>query len=434
VTDPLLRGGSIAADPNPIVVPGHSVLGVTTIRWTSTATDAVEVRVGAPDGPLVSRGASVGEATTGEWVRDRTIFYLQDVSGGLPLIADHTLATVQVKVRAAAGARALILLYHRVAELAADPWGLAVTPRHFAEQLDALRDYGRTVGLRQLTAALLDGTLENRSVAVTFDDGYADNLHAAKPLLERKDIPATVFVTTGAIGGTREFWWDELDRALLQPSQLPETLNLRISGHTYRWALGDAVQRDVHADQERRSWRAWDGSEPSARHSLYRAIYRLLYPLPEEQRRDAQDELLAWAGVPSFPARESHRALTHQEVIDLAAGELIEIGAHTVTHSLLAATSSSAQRYEILHSKIQLEQALGRPVTSFAYPFGKRGDYSDETISIVRESGFACACANAAGALGQGVDRFQLPRIYVLDWDGDEFIKQLSPWLQSSSG
>jgi peptidoglycan/xylan/chitin deacetylase (PgdA/CDA1 family) len=424
----MTRSGRIVADPNPITTSTRATLGATSIRWESTGTEAVEVRVGAPDGPLFSRSASEGDATTGEWVRDGTTFYLQDASGGFPPTAEHTLATVQVRVRGETAPRAAILLYHRVADLSSDPWGLAVTPRHFAEQLDALREYGRVVGLRQLAAAMVDGTLPNRSIAITFDDGYADNLHEAKPLLERHEMPATVFVTTGAIGSTCEFWWDELDRALLQPRRLPDTLSLKISGNRYQWALKEAADYDVNA-HDHRHWRAWDGSEPSTRHLLYRSIYQLLYPLPGEERRMAQDELLAWAGVASVPGRTSHRALSCHELVDLAGGELVDVGAHTVTHSLLSAASDSAQRHEILQSKVRLEEILGRPVTGFAYPFGKQGDYTGETVAIVRESGFAWACSNFAGTVSRGVDPFQLPRIYVGDWDGDEFIRQLSPWL-----
>src|SRR4051812_47294780 len=119
----------------------------------------------------------------------------------------------------------LILLYHRIAELHSDPWGLAVTPRRFTEHVEALQQHARAMRLQQLPQGLLKGDLPDRSVVVTFDDGYADNLHNAKPVLERYDVPATVFVTTGYIGQEKhEFWWDELDRLFLQPGVLPEKL------------------------------------------------------------------------------------------------------------------------------------------------------------------------------------------------------------------
>ncbi len=85
----------------------------------------------------------------------------------------------------------VILLYHRVADLAQDPFGLAVAPAHFREHLSVIRRYSRPISLRQLLSELRNGKLPRRTVAVTFDDGYADNLYAAKPLLEQSDVPAT---------------------------------------------------------------------------------------------------------------------------------------------------------------------------------------------------------------------------------------------------
>ena len=86
------------------------------------------------------------------------------------------------KYRARFLPEALILLYHRVTELDSDPWSLSVTPRHFAEHIEVLRRHCHPLTLQQLVQALGDGDVSKRSVAVTFDDGYADVLYRAVPL------------------------------------------------------------------------------------------------------------------------------------------------------------------------------------------------------------------------------------------------------------
>src|SRR5712671_329835 len=102
----------------------------------------------------------------------------------------------------------LILMYHRVSDSGPDPWGLGVSPRHFTEHLQVLRRHANPVALRQLPRrARKRGP---RTVVVTFDDGYADNVVAALPLLRGHDIPATVFVATALLGKSQAFWWDEL--------------------------------------------------------------------------------------------------------------------------------------------------------------------------------------------------------------------------------
>src|SRR5712671_3336606 len=93
--------------------------------------------------------------------------------------------------------RPLILMYHRIANELTDPWGLAVTPAHFEEHLDALRRTRFPLRLSQFVRQLVAGTLPEHAVAVTFDDGYADNLLVAKPQLAAADVPATVFLATG---------------------------------------------------------------------------------------------------------------------------------------------------------------------------------------------------------------------------------------------
>ncbi len=322
--------------------------------------------------------------------------------------------------------KALILMYHRVAEVSTDPWSLCVTPQHFAEHLEILKKHFRPIQLQQLTKALRKGKVPRRSVVVTFDDGYADNLHNARPILECHNVPATVFLSTGYLGQGREFWWDELDRLLLQTGTLPETLRLSINGSYHQWSLGASAHYDEDAFWRYRFWRAME-EPPDTRHLIYRSLWQLLQPLPESERRKVLNELLTWANAE--PAgRPAYRILTQQEVVDLVRGGLVEAGAHTVTHAALSKLPPDLQRDEIQQSKTILEKILGRPVTSFAYPYG---DYTAETVPIVREAGFACACSTLTGVVGGDADRFQLPRVQVEDWDGEEFSRKLSLWFDS---
>jgi peptidoglycan/xylan/chitin deacetylase (PgdA/CDA1 family) len=260
-------------------------------------------------------------------------------------------------------------------------------------------------------------------VVVTFDDGYADNLYTARPLLERYDVPATVFVATGYTGRGREFWWDELERMLLHPNTLPETLRLNVNGEAHEWKLDDATDYQKSDCQRYRGWRAWEEA-PTSRHSLYRSLWQLMQPLPESVRREALDDLSVWASDRPED-RPADLALSADELVALAQDELVEIGSHTVTHPVLSALPAALQQDEIQQSKAGLEETLGRPVTSFAYPYGARCNYTDETVAIVRESGFNCACSTLEGAVERDADRFQLPRVQVQDWDGEEFAKWL---------
>jgi peptidoglycan/xylan/chitin deacetylase (PgdA/CDA1 family) len=317
--------------------------------------------------------------------------------------------------------RTIILLYHRVAELSSDPQLLSVTPQHFAEQLEILRKHYRPIRLQQTDKLL------RRSVVVTFDDGYADNLWNAKPLLERYDVPATVFVTTGYVGQDREFWWDELETLLLE-RRLPETLQLNINGGIRQWELGTSSDYDEAAYNHYRSWNVSEKNDPSPRQFVYRSLHQLLRPMPEREQRKVLNQLHDLAGAPSS-SRSKSRPLSSAEVIELDKGGLVEVGSHTVTHPVLSGLSPAAQWTEIEQSKVDLEEMLGRPVTSFAYPFGTRSDYADETVAAIRSAGYHRACSNFAGVVGPDTDRFQLPRFVVRDWHGNEFSRRLSGWL-----
>jgi peptidoglycan/xylan/chitin deacetylase (PgdA/CDA1 family) len=315
----------------------------------------------------------------------------------------------------------IILMYHRIGEGGEDPWGLAVGPRHFAEHLEVLRRRRRIMSLRELANGQPSGCPPGDIAVITFDDGYADNLHCAKPQLDRHGIPATVFVMTGALGDPAEFWWDHLGRLLLQPGRLPEVLRIALAGELREWRLDGAEEYGAAEAIAHHSWRAWE-KPPTARHALYLALWRRLRPLPPHAREQLLVRLRAWAEV-TAEVRPDRRSLTASELVALGDGGLIEIGAHTVTHASLPSQPRSLRETEIRESKSRLEHQLGHAVTSFAYPFG---DCDDASAAAVLSAGFECACGTGEDAVRPGTDRFRLPRFQIHDWDGDEFERRLA--------
>ena len=318
----------------------------------------------------------------------------------------------------AAGPRGLILMYHRVTRVTPDPWALCVAPENFAAQWEVLRRDSRVMPLREMVAAQRAHSLPDRAVAITFDDGYADNLHQALPQLEAAGLPATFFIATGYLGQAREFWWDELGRILLETPTLPPKLALTIGTSRVEWN----VERLLAAEPE-------EGSRVDrvpTRDALYQDVWRRLYAQPHAARTRLLDELAAWAGT-TTAARDSHRSMTHAELAEFAASPLVEIGGHTVTHPSLPAHPARVQWQEIQENRMALETILGEPVKSFSYP---HGDASGRTARLLRKAGFASACTVKAQPVWRGSHPLQLPRYPVEDWSGEEFARRLAGWLE----
>lgn len=312
------------------------------------------------------------------------------------------------------------LIYHRVAEPGIDPQLLAVSPRNFAEHLEILRRVYLPVRLCELASSRTRIWFRRRRfIALTFDDGYADNLYQALPLLQAAAVPATVFVTAGQLGQQEEFWWDELEQILLETPVLPNRLDITIGSAPLSWHLPSAgCSLDQH-------WNLLSDQSCSPRQKAYRELCDLLRPLGAPARRSLLESLRTWAGTEGS-GRPHNRTLTRDEVLELAKSGLVEIGSHTMTHPVLAAQPLLSQRQEIEASKRELEAMLASPVRSFSYPFGTRNTYTADTVRLVQEAGYTCACSNFPGTVGWGTDRYQIPRFIVRDWNGDEFARRLA--------
>lgn len=290
----------------------------------------------------------------------------------------------------------LILMYHRVNEAAIDPWQLCVSPDHFAEHLQVLQKF-RCVPL----SAIGNQDRRGRDVAITFDDGYADNLHNAVPCLDRYGAPATFFITTGTLGGERLFWWDELADLLLGGDS-PAAISCTLESAGHRWLLDDAVSRG-QSELER-----------------FKSIYALLQPMDGCARDRVIAEIAAQCPA-KMKFRPEARQLTQDEVLKLASHPLAEVGAHTVTHPRLSSCTPSRQWIEISESRKFLEDLLGRTVSSFAYPYGGDQHVNSTSTLMVQRAGYARACSTRPGPVFRDTDSFRLNRLLVPDIDGTAF-------------
>jgi peptidoglycan/xylan/chitin deacetylase (PgdA/CDA1 family) len=278
--------------------------------------------------------------------------------------------------------RALILGYHRIEDATDDVYGLSVSPGRFAEQMEMLARLARPVRLRDLVTNSLS-PLRSDSVVVTFDDGYADLIDVALPVLEHYRIPATVFVVSGYLG--REFWWDQLARLT--------------SADSVGSGIGDG------ADQHRVT--------------LHAAGLRAL---PDSDRQRSLATLARDVRL-SDPAV---RALSEDEIRRMARRGLVEIGAHTVTHPVLPLLSEGEQRCELEDSRRALEAVAGRPIFSFAYPHGA---LSEKTVRLVRQAGYTAACCSTPDVVSHRSDLLRLPRFWVGNWGAERFERFLRRWL-----
>lgn len=306
---------------------------------------------------------------------------------------------------------ALIIGYHRIAYPNGDESDIAVTPAHFSEQMEIVRKYAQPIRLTDLVEHLIQGTMPHRSVAITFDDGYADNLIHARPLLDQYQIPASIFISTDFLG--REFWWDELERLILFSPSLPRALQLNLRGGLFTW-------RSNELDAKRR-----DSEDRVDRRKLINSLYHRLKLLEIQEQRDVIHRIQHWSGN-WMPTAIAHRALSAVELKQLADERLIDIGSHTCTHPILTKLPAGQQLDEIHRSKALLEELIEKPVSGFAYP---NGIFTKDIQAMVMAAGYTFACSSRQELTRRRWQRYSLPRFWPKDWDGDRFERSFRQWM-----
>ena len=290
--------------------------------------------------------------------------------------------------------RLCILIYHRVLPERDPMRPHEPTIEMFDWQMRMVRNYFTPLPLLEALDRLRSGNLPERAVSVTFDDGYADNEMYALPILQRYEIPATVFVATGFLNGGR-MWNDSIIEALRICGESNLDLHdLGLGLHD----LGSSALRKSAADNVIRQIKHRD---PAERMALVGEIENRVEPLPDDlMLTDAQVRSMAQRGM--------------------------NIGAHTVNHPILSSVPDNIAHREILDSKNHLEDLIQEDVEVFAYPNGRPGvDYDTGHPEMVKAMGFRAAVSTHWGVSTNQSDIYQLPRFTPWDKEAAVFAFRL---------
>lgn len=281
------------------------------------------------------------------------------------------------------GSSALVLTYHRVLPVEivqrdAVEDGMYVTPATFARHLDWLADGFRVLPLHEVVERLVGGApLPPGACAITFDDGWRDNVEHALPALERRGLPATLFAVTGRLGSEGAFWPDEVCRRLrpLPPAE--------------RGALAARL-----------------GADPSA--EPVGGLLARLKAMAEAERGRTLEALRAATPAPAPGGRE---LLDWDEVDRLARGG-VDVESHGATHAILTHLGDDEIRREIAAAREHLrERGHGRH-DLFAYP---SGGHDERVVRIAREAGHRAAVTVECGLASAASDPMRIPRVGLHD-------------------
>lgn len=273
-----------------------------------------------------------------------------------------------------------ILTYHRVND-ETDPFFPSIPTDVFERQMAYVARTCSVVTLETLVERMGRGVLPPNALAITFDDGYRDNLTHAAPILTRYGLPATIFVATGFIGSAEVPWFDRIALAFKTTAasafEAPWGERLRLAGQADRLRALDVT-------------RAYLKRLPDD--ALRVRVAHLLGKLGVTDQRCFKNLMLTWDDV---------HALT---------GLGFSIGAHTVNHPILSRVSPQRAWMEILGSLTMIESACGRAPRAFAYPNGGPDDYNETVKSLVREAGFTCAVTTRFGLNTRTTSPYELRR------------------------
>jgi peptidoglycan/xylan/chitin deacetylase (PgdA/CDA1 family) len=290
----------------------------------------------------------------------------------------------------------VVFAWHNVAPTWFAPTPRRKTLRGLGRQLQALAAAFHVVPLAEGLERLLDGRpLPARAAALTFDDGYRDNLGLTAPLLERLGLPATFFLVPTLLDGGRA-WWE-----------------------TVAWAVARGPRRELDWGGERRSLVTL-----RQRAATVDVVCERLKLVDHAQRLRAIDELIDL--LEPRGTCDAGLFLDWDAARRLARRPGAEIGSHSRDHAILSRESAPAQLADLTYARRALERGLNVPVPALAYPNGETTDYDERTIAAARAAGHRWALTGRTGVNRPDTPSYELYRAQLLPGQGVPGL--LRPW------
>ena len=298
-------------------------------------------------------------------------------------------------------------MYHRISNSYPDPWNLNVSEENFRSHLDLFNQRYNVLPLIEFNELRRAGKLPQRALAITFDDGYEDNVSLAAPLMLEAEIPAMFYICTGTLEAVSGMWWDILAEIVYGGHGLSIDKKLQYENHvrnTFFSMFPSEYEVNFHTSKTSMK----DENPPSTK-MLYMLLWEMLLPLPVDKQKQQLDLFSREIAL----VESSRYPMMHEnDVKSLSEHTLFEIGAHTQYHVQLSAHNMEYQKKEIQGNVRQLEDLTGQRIFSMSYPFGS---YNHNTLQIAKQAGFDVACTTAPEVATRIDDSLLLPRITVYD-------------------
>ena len=321
------------------------------------------------------------------------------------------------KTRKALWPKLVILCYHRIENYTSDPVKITVSKKNFLKQINFLKEYAKIISPNQLFESLGNRkNLPQRSVLLTFDDGYS-SYEQTMDLLLQESISAIFFISLKK----EKYWWDILSKILLENEDIEQSNYIKINNLLTELGYYFKVEEriDPNLMDMLRQWTVTDKNFPFNRN---KAFYFLAKEI-EDVNHYKENRLLDIVTSLSDEKRNFSYLLNKKLI------KYHKIGYHTINHYNLSKLSYDNQKVEIELGKKELESIINQQVKTFAYPFGNRYHYNADTLEIVKRN-FNFAFSNFEGRVHKDSNIYEMPRFLVRDWDIDDFILNMKRFFR----